>query len=51
MLAGSEVALLYGALVSKALGPFQKQFHAFATAKPADCTFITCHFIALLFFE
>src|SRR5712671_284255 len=44
MLAGSEVALFHRALVSKTLGPFQKQFHAFATAKAADCTFISCHF-------
>jgi hypothetical protein len=44
MLAGSEVALFHGALVSKALGPFQEQFHAFATAKAAYCTFISCHF-------
>src|SRR6476469_1230723 len=43
MLAGSEVALFHGALVSKTLGPFQEQFHAFATAKAAYCTFITCH--------
>src|SRR5579864_4340576 len=48
MLARSEVALLHGALVSKTLGPFQEQFHAFATAKAAYCTFITCHVSPLL---
>src|SRR6476646_10534139 len=46
MLAGSEVALFHGALVSKTLGPFQEQFHAFATAKAAYCTFITCHYFS-----
>jgi hypothetical protein len=46
MLAGSQVALFHGALVSKTLGPFQEQFHAFATAKAAYCTFITCHYFS-----
>jgi hypothetical protein len=45
MLAGSKVALFHGALVSETLGPFQEQFHAFATAKAADCTFISCQFL------
>src|SRR3954452_19809796 len=49
MLAGSEVALFHGALICEALGPFQKQFHAFATAKAAYCTFITCHFFSPAF--
>jgi hypothetical protein len=49
MLAGSKVALFHGALVSETLGPFQEQFHAFATAKAADGTFISCQFDSPLF--
>src|SRR5689334_2288276 len=48
MLARRKVALFHGALVSKTLGPFQEQFHAFAAAKAADCTFISCHVSPLL---
>jgi F0F1-type ATP synthase beta subunit len=51
MLAGSKVALFHGALVGKTLGPFQKQFHAFATAKAANCTFISCQFISPFYFK
>src|SRR5258708_35935258 len=44
MLARSKVALFHGALVSETLGPFQEQFHAFATAKATYRTFISCQF-------
>ena len=43
VLTGGEVALLDGALVRKAAGAFEKQLHAFATAKTADRSGITCH--------
>src|SRR6185437_6473872 len=42
MLAGSEVALLNRALVGKTLGALQEKLHAFATAKAADRSGITC---------
>jgi len=42
--AGRKVALLQGATVGKAFGALQKKLGAFATAKAADCSGITCHF-------
>src|ERR1700691_4523030 len=47
VLAGSKVALFNGALLGKALGAFQKELHAFATAKAADWSGISCHVILL----
>jgi len=44
MLAGGEITLLDRALVGEALGPFQEKLHAFATAKAADRSGITCQF-------
>jgi hypothetical protein len=44
MLPGRIAAPVNGAFVSIATVAFQKQFHAFATALPADSTCIPCHF-------
>jgi hypothetical protein len=44
--ARGKVALLDGAAVGKALGALQKEFGAFATAKAADWSGITCHFFS-----
>jgi hypothetical protein len=38
-----QIALLDGALLRVAALALQKQFHAFATAKAADGTDVTCH--------
>src|SRR6266550_4751983 len=46
VLAGGEVALLHRTLVGKTLGAFQEKLHAFATAKAADRTFISCQLIS-----
>src|SRR5690349_7108431 len=43
VLSGSEVALLDGALIAEALGALEKKFHAFASAKATNWSFITCH--------
>src|SRR5262249_39229330 len=40
MLARSKVTLFHRALVAETLGPFQKQLHAFASAKAAYWSFI-----------
>src|SRR5277367_6013446 len=47
VLARGEVALLNRALVAETPSALQKKLHAFATAKAADCSRITCHFILL----
>ena len=44
MLAGGKVALLDRALVGKTFGALQEKLHAFATAKAADWSGITCQF-------
>ena len=46
VLAGRKVALLQRATVGGALGALQKKLGAFATAKAADCSGITCHFFS-----
>jgi hypothetical protein len=46
--ARGKVALLNRATVGKALGALQKKLGAFATAKAADWSCITCHFFLLL---
>src|SRR5579859_1822591 len=43
MLSGSEVALFDRALVAETLGALEKEFHAFASAKAANWSFISCH--------
>jgi hypothetical protein len=42
--ARGEIALLNGAAVREALGTLQKKLGAFATAKAADWSCVTCHF-------
>jgi hypothetical protein len=44
VLAGGKVALLNRATIREALGALQKKLGAFATAKAADWSGITCHF-------
>jgi hypothetical protein len=46
MLAGRKVALLDGATIRGTLGTFQKKLGAFAAAKAADCSGVTCHFFS-----
>jgi len=47
VLAGRKIALLQGATVGGALGALQKEFGCLATAKAADCSGITSHFLLL----
>src|SRR5580693_10586939 len=48
MLSGSEIALLDGALIAKALRAFEEQLHALAAAQTANCIGITCQIVLLL---
>src|SRR5262249_13949609 len=44
MLAGSKIAFFHRALIGKTFRALEEQLHAFATAKAADCTFISSQF-------
>jgi hypothetical protein len=46
VLAWGEVALLNGALVSKALRALEEEFCSVAATKAADGSCVTCHFIS-----
>jgi hypothetical protein len=46
MLAWRKVALLYSALVGKALRALEEQLGSVAAAKAADGSCITCHFLS-----
>src|SRR5262249_15486490 len=49
VLAGSEIALLDGALFGVTPLPFQKQFHALSPAQPADGANVSSHFFLSTF--